>query len=401
MLHDIIKHINIISSLKYRLQFNFICLERHMYNKKISNFIPLLSLLFLILGLIPISSTFAQTPTEQLIKNTLQPLDSEKSGLFVLQFSTTGMTESAARAYTNIVAQNINNTNRFNVTYLEEAEELIQKSAPELLPCFEIGCGIQIGKILKAKWVITGHISLTEVGSFVLTVKLVNIFDNSLVFEETMRFTDTNMDRRMYLLSTRIARNVPLIGLIIEANNKIAVISLGGVVSWKALKLAGDKLNEAIIQYARDKFNILLGERTAEKIKIQTASVLPLNEPIETIMRGRDLLTGLPKEIKITDSNIREAITKPIKLIVDNIKATIENTPPELVADLYEKGMVLTGGGALLRGLDTLISQETKMPVHITDEPLTAVVRGTGKVLDDLNNLKDIILPSTKDSGLS
>ena len=227
MLHDIIKHINIISSLKYRLQFNFICLERHMYNKKISNFIPLLSLLFLILGLIPISSTFAQTPTEQLIKNTLQPLDSEKSGLFVLQFSTTGMTESAARAYTNIVAQNINNTNRFNVTYLEEAEELIQKSAPELLPCFEIGCGIQIGKILKAKWVITGHISLTEVGSFVLTVKLVNIFDNSLVFEETMRFTDTNMDRRMYLLSTRIARNVPLIGLIIEANNKIAIISLG------------------------------------------------------------------------------------------------------------------------------------------------------------------------------
>jgi len=182
---------------------------------------------------------------------------------------------------------------------------------------------------------------------------------------------------------------------------EIAVISLGGVVSWKALKLAGDKLNEAIIQYARDKFNILLGERTAEKIKIQTASVLPLNEPIETIMRGRDLLTGLPKEIKITDSNIREAITKPIKLIVDNIKATIENTPPELVADLYEKGMVLTGGGALLRGLDTLISQETKMPVHITDEPLTAVVRGTGKVLDDLNNLKDIILPSTKDSGLS
>jgi rod shape-determining protein MreB and related proteins len=182
---------------------------------------------------------------------------------------------------------------------------------------------------------------------------------------------------------------------------EIAVISLGGVVSWKSLKLAGDKFNEAIIQYARDKFNILLGERTAEKIKIQTASVLPVNEPIEAIMRGRDLLSGLPKEIKITDANIREAITKPIKLIIDNIKSTIENTPPELVSDLYEKGMVLTGGGALLRGLDTLISQETRMPVHITDEPLTAVVRGTGKVLDDIDNLRDIILPSTKDSGFS
>jgi len=180
---------------------------------------------------------------------------------------------------------------------------------------------------------------------------------------------------------------------------EIAVISLGGVVAWKALKLAGDKLNEAIVQYARDKFNILLGERSAEKIKIQIASVLPLDEPLESIMRGRDLLTGLPKQIKITDSNIREAIIKPIKLVIENIKATIETTPPELVSDLYERGLVLTGGGVLLRGLDTLISQETKMPVHITDEPLTAVVRGTGKVLDDLDNLKEILLPSTKDSS--
>jgi len=178
---------------------------------------------------------------------------------------------------------------------------------------------------------------------------------------------------------------------------EIAVISLGGVVSWKSLKLAGDKFNETIIQYARDKFNILLGERTAEKIKIQIASVLPLDKPIEAIMRGRDLLTGLPKEVKISDANIREAIAKPIRLIIDNIKGTIENTPPELVADLYERGMVLTGGGALLKGLDELISNETKMPVHIADEPLTTVVRGTGKVLDDLDNLKEILIPSSKE----
>jgi len=178
---------------------------------------------------------------------------------------------------------------------------------------------------------------------------------------------------------------------------EIAVISLGGVVSWKSLKLAGDKFNEAIVQYARDKFNILLGERTAEKIKIQVGSVLPMEETVETTMRGRDLLTGLPKEVKITDANIREAIAKPIKLIVDNIKSVVEETPPELVSDLYERGMVLTGGGALLKGIDILISQETKMPVSVTDEPLTAVVRGTGKVLDDLENLKEILIPSTKD----
>lgn len=182
---------------------------------------------------------------------------------------------------------------------------------------------------------------------------------------------------------------------------EIAVISLSGIVSWKSLKLAGDKMDEAIIQYARDKFNLLLGQRTAEKIKMQVGSVLPLNQTLTTIMRGRDLITGLPKEIHITDANVREAIAKPIKIIVDNIKATIENSPPELVSDLYEKGMVLTGGGALLRGLDELISKETKMPVYITDEPLTAVVRGAGKILDDLDNLKEILLPSTKDLGLS
>src|SRR3989339_795534 len=181
---------------------------------------------------------------------------------------------------------------------------------------------------------------------------------------------------------------------------EIAVISLGGVVSWKSLKMAGDKLNEAIVQYARDKFNLLLGERTAEKIKIQIGSVILGEKSVKSIIRGRDLLTGLPKEVQVTDANIREAIIKPIRLIIDNIKATIENTPPELVADLYEKGMVLSGGGALLKGLDKLISQETRMPVHVTDEPLTAVVRGTGKVLDDLPNLKDILLPSTKDLGL-
>jgi rod shape-determining protein MreB len=178
---------------------------------------------------------------------------------------------------------------------------------------------------------------------------------------------------------------------------EIAVISLSGIVSWKSLKLAGDKLDEAIIQYARDKFNLLLGQRTAERIKIQVGSVLPLNQTLETIMRGRDLITGLPKEVHINDANVREAILKPIKVIIDSIKATIENSPPELVSDLYEKGMILTGGGALIRGLDEMISKETKMPVYITDEPLTAVVRGTGKILDNLEQLKDILLPPTKD----
>lgn len=180
---------------------------------------------------------------------------------------------------------------------------------------------------------------------------------------------------------------------------EIAVISLGGVVTWKSLKLAGDKFNEAIIQYARDKYNIFLGEKTAEKVKIDVGSAQPMKERLSTTIRGRDVVTGLPKEIEITDIDIREALSKSLRIITENIKLTIENTPPELVADLYQRGLVLSGGGALLRGLDKLIEHETKIPVTVTNDPLTSVVRGTGVVLEDFDSLREILLPSTRDGA--
>ncbi len=182
---------------------------------------------------------------------------------------------------------------------------------------------------------------------------------------------------------------------------EIAVISLGGVVTWKSLKLAGDKFNEAIIQYIRDKFNIILGDITAERVKIEVGTAISSKEHLEATARGRDVLTGLPKEVVITDQDIREALNKPLRIITDNIKATIENTPPELVADLYNRGMILSGGGALLRGLDKLIEHETKIPVSVTNDPLTSVVRGTGVVLEDYDMLRQILLPSTRDRALS
>jgi rod shape-determining protein MreB len=178
---------------------------------------------------------------------------------------------------------------------------------------------------------------------------------------------------------------------------EIAVISLGGVVTWKSLKLAGDKFNEAIIQYGRDKFNLILGERTAEKVKIEVGSAQPLKDRLQTTIRGRDVVTGLPKEVTITDIDIREALAKPLRIICENIKLTIENTPPELVSDLYQRGLILSGGGALLRGLDAMIEHETKIPVTVTNDPLTSVVRGTGVVLEDFDSLKEILLPSTRD----
>lgn len=176
---------------------------------------------------------------------------------------------------------------------------------------------------------------------------------------------------------------------------EIAVIALGGAVTWKSLRTAGDELTQDILAYAREHFNLLLGEKTAEEIKIKIGSVYPMKEEMHMKMRGRDIVSGLPREVVITSSDVREAMENSVKSLVGNVRDILEATPPELVADIYHRGVVLSGGGALLRGLNILIHQELKIPVHITDDPLTAVVRGTGLVLEDLDNLKEIILPST------
>lgn len=181
---------------------------------------------------------------------------------------------------------------------------------------------------------------------------------------------------------------------------EIAVISLGGIVSWRSLRIAGNELDQNIIQYAREHFNILLGERTAEELKIKVGGVTEDIENLETSMRGRDLLSGLPKEVVITTAHLRDAMHRSINLIIENIKSTIESTPPELVADVYARGILLTGGGALLRGFAQAIQKETHIPVHIVDDPLTAVVRGTGIVLEDIDNLKNILVLSTNEASL-
>ena len=179
---------------------------------------------------------------------------------------------------------------------------------------------------------------------------------------------------------------------------EIAVLSLSGVVTWKSLSIAGDELTKNIIQYAREAFSLLLGERVAEQVKIQIGSAGPLRAPLEMSMRGRDLISGLPKEIIVTDSQIRESMYRSVRSIIENIKAALEVTPPELVADIYERGIVLTGGGALLRGLDEVVAKETAIPVRILEEPLTAVVRGAGALLDDEVLLKEVSLPSATET---
>ena len=177
--------------------------------------------------------------------------------------------------------------------------------------------------------------------------------------------------------------------------SEVAVISLGGIVVSKSLRMAGDKFNEDIIHYAREEFNLLLGEKTAEDIKLAVGSAYPLEEPLETSMRGRDAVTGLPKEMTVNDTQIRKALSGSVKNLVISIKETIEETPPELVADIMQRKICLVGGGAMMRGLKQLINEETEMPVRVVDDPLTAVVRGAGIVLEDVDALRDVLV-STK-----
>jgi len=171
---------------------------------------------------------------------------------------------------------------------------------------------------------------------------------------------------------------------------EIAVISLSGVVKWKSIKIAGDEFNYNITQYAREMFNLLVGERQAEEIKIKIGSAVEMADRMVYPMRGRDMVTGLPKEVMINDAEVREALSRSLRAIVENIKGTLEITPPELVADIHERGLLLTGGGALLRGIDQLIMRATQIPVRIADDPLTAVVRGTSILLEDQELLDEV-----------
>lgn len=172
---------------------------------------------------------------------------------------------------------------------------------------------------------------------------------------------------------------------------EIAVISLGGVVTWKCLRSAGDTFDANIIEYMREEFNLLIGEQVAQNIKTKIGSATPLKDTLEMEVKGRDLLNGLPKAVTLSDAQVREAIGKTVNIIIDNIKTTLEKTPPELVADIYEQGIYLSGGGALLRGLDQEIANATKISVKIVDDPLTAVVRGTGILLDDIDLLNKVL----------
>ncbi|MFC1802127.1 rod shape-determining protein [Patescibacteria group bacterium] len=196
-------------------------------------------------------------------------------------------------------------------------------------------------------------------------------------------------------IGSRLPVNDPVGNVIVDiggGTSDIAVISLGGIVSSKNLRIAGDKFNENIISYVRDKYKVLIGEKTAEGLKMAIGSMIPSDKPQEALMRGRDLITGLPREIIISDTDMRKALMPSIDILLDSVKGVLEATPPEIISDIIHRGVFLAGGGALIGGFDKLLSDAIQVPVHIVDDPLTAVARGTGIILEDIDTFKDVLI---------
>ncbi len=177
---------------------------------------------------------------------------------------------------------------------------------------------------------------------------------------------------------------------------EVAVIALGGIVTARSIRVAGDEMDEAIIQYARKAYNLLIGERTAENVKIQIGSAYPQKEEQTMEVRGRDLVSGLPRTVRMTSTEVREVMAEPIASIVEAMRMTLERTPPELAADICDRGIIMAGGGSLLRGLDALLTEELGMPMMLTEDPLSSVVLGTGKVLEEIDTLKKVLVTSRK-----
>ncbi len=177
---------------------------------------------------------------------------------------------------------------------------------------------------------------------------------------------------------------------------EIAVIALSGIVSDKSIRVAGDEMTESIVQYFRRQHNILIGDRTAEMIKCEVGSAVELEEEIEIEVKGRDLVSGFPRMIQVTSVDIREALSEAVSEIVDAVRSLLEKTPPELSADIFDRGIMLSGGGALLKGLDERLRRETSLPVNVAEEPLFAVARGTGKALESLNDYSSVLIKNTR-----
>ncbi len=213
--------------------------------------------------------------------------------------------------------------------------------------------------------------------------------------------------REVYLVEEAMAAAIgmsleidkPVGNMIVDiggGTSEIAVISLNGIVLHTSIRIGGDEMNESIIQYFKKNYNLLIGIKTAEKLKYEIGSSLPLDEEITTNVKGRDLVDGIPKVVEVNSIEIREALNEPLVAIVEAVKMTLEHTPPELASDILDRGIVLTGGGALLRRLDDRLMQETQLPVNVAEDPLASVAKGTGRILDEFPRFQKVLVKNRR-----
>lgn len=250
-----------------------------------------------------------------------------------------------------------------------------------------------IKKVMKKKW-------------FSSITKMFVTVPNGITEVERMAVRDSAENagaKQVYLIEETIAAAVgvgldvkePVGNMIVDiggGTTEIAIISLSGIVFSKSVRIGGEKMNEEIVNYVRRKYNLLIGERTAEQIKIKIGSAVPFDEELTMDTKGRNLVSGIPKTLTVTSEDVREAISEDIRTCLLAITKSLENTPPEISADILDRGIILTGGGALLKGIDTLISESIGLPVHIAEDPLTTVVKGTGIVLENHDDYLGILI---------
>jgi hypothetical protein len=275
------------------------------------------------------SPVFAQGGPEDVIQNVLKTPDTAASELLILSFASTGITEAAAKTFSNMIAQNLINTNRFEVTRADDAEKIIAQEAPFLLPCFNISCGIQMGKIIGTAHILAGHVSLDSKGSFKLSVKMINVMDNSLEFEDSIRFSDENIDQRFYQLTTKIGRSTPLVGRIINANNKIAIIALGErdglqvgdqLAIYKNKRIESRIFTDSTLRIQRQYTGILnitkVGDKTSQGVYFQSIETPEVNQFVITYVDKRkqiQLIDQIRKELDTHERTVYE-ITRSIEL---------------------------------------------------------------------------------------
>ncbi len=286
----------------------------------------------------------------------------------------------------------------------DEAKKMLGRVPPHISVVRPLVNGV-ISDFEMTEEMLRHLLSRPKAGSMISYRRAILAIPNNLTEVERKSVEDAAINAgvsKVYLVESPTAAalgaglpiNLPSASLIIDiggGTTDIAVISMGGTVVSRTLKVAGDRFNEDIIRFVRDEFHLAIGEPTAEFAKIAVGSAMPLDERMEVPIRGRDLSTGLPNEIALKNNHVRMALSKSLRAIIDSVHEVIEETPPELSGDILQQGIMLCGGGALLRGLDELIEKETNVAVHIADDPLTCVVRGLGQIVDNLDAHRELL----------